>query len=117
MAEAFDFAVAIARMAADNKCSNVKVLDVTGLSPVTDYMVVATGSSARQMKSSANEIEELGDERGYGPLARTGLEGETWMLVDFVDVVFHVFSVEARLYYDLDNLWGDARFIDWQTGR
>jgi ribosome-associated protein len=57
---------------------------------------------------------ELGESRRYTPMSVSGYEGENWVLADFVDVLLHVFSEEARLYYDLDGLWADARQVDWQ---
>jgi ribosome-associated protein len=111
------FAVDAARLAANTRCSNVVVLDVSRVSPVTDFFVIATGSSGRQMRSVAEEIEDLGRPQGFKALGRHGHEGESsWMLTDFVDVVVHIFSPDARGYYDLDGLWGDAGVVDWQTG-
>jgi ribosome-associated protein len=92
------------------------VLDVSRVSPVTDFFVIGTGSSGRQMRSVAEEIESLGTEQSFKPLGRHGHEGEAWLLTDFVDVVLHLFSPEARGYYDLDGLWGDAPQVDWQAG-
>jgi len=108
------FAIDTARLAANTRCHNVVVLDVRGLSPVTDYYVVATGTSARQMRTVMDDLEELGTARGYAPISRSGYEGETWLLCDMVDVVVHVFNQDARMFYDLDNLWGDAQRIDWK---
>ena len=107
------FAIDAARLAANTRCHNVVLLDVRGISPVTDYMIVATGTSPRQMRSVCDEIAEMGEKVNYTPLASNGMEGETWMLIDFVDVVVHVFSNDARQFYDLDNLWGDAAKVDW----
>jgi len=86
----------------------VAVLDLTRLWPVADYFVIATGSSQRQMRSVCDEIEELAAGRGLRAFSRSGYEGQTWIVLDFIDVVMHLFSPEARSYYDLDNLWGDA---------
>lgn len=112
---AHDFAIAAAKMAADTRCTNVVVLDVRGISPITDYLVIATGTSARQMRSVTDDIEEMAEPMGYKPLTRAGYEGENWILVDFVTVVVHIFAPEARAYYDLDNLWGDGKKVDWQS--
>jgi len=101
-------------MAANTRCHNVVVLDVRGLSPVTDYYVVANGTSARQMRSVMDDLEELGTARGYAPIARSVYGGETWLLCDMVDVVVHVFNQDSREFYDLDNLWGDARRVEWK---
>jgi ribosome-associated protein len=92
----------------------VAVLDVSGLSPVTDFLVLATGTSPRQMKSVCDQVEELAGPRDYKALSRAGDEGGSWIVMDFIDVVVHVFSQDARLFYDLDNLWGDARRVPWE---
>lgn len=110
------FAIETARLAAHTRSQNVVVLDVRHLSPVTDYFVLATGSSPRQMRTVADQAAELGAGSGFSPLGTAGYEGDSWMLTDFVDVVLHVFSSSARLFYDLDTLWGDAPKVDWQQG-
>src|SRR5687767_3010689 len=103
-----EFAIEAARLAANTRCHNVVVLDVTGLSPVTDFFILATGTSPRQMRTVIDEVSELGEARNFAPYMNSGYEGEQWILVDFIDVVLHVFSQDARQFYDLDNLWGDA---------
>jgi ribosome-associated protein len=92
----------------------VVVLDVRGISPVTDFFVLVTGTSGRQMRSVAVEIEEMGAPLKFVPFGRNGHEGESWVLTDFVDVVLHLFSPESRSYYDLDGLWGDAPRVEWK---
>jgi len=114
--DARQFAVDAARLASDLHCQNVVVLDVRGISPVTDFFVLATGTSGRQMKSIAEQIEELGEPRGFVPFGRNGHEGDSWVLTDFVDVVLHAFSPATRSYYDLDGLWGDAPRVEWKEG-
>jgi ribosome-associated protein len=105
------FAIDAARLAADTRCHNVVVLDVTGISPVCDFFVIASGTSSRQMRGVADEIAELGGKQNFAPLSSSGMDGDSWMLVDFVDVIVHLFSDTARSYYDLENLWGDAKPI------
>ena len=90
------------------------MLDMAGVSPVTDFYVIATGTSARQMRSVCDDVDELGEKMGFSSFHRSGYEGETWIAVDYVDVVVHVFNQEARLYYDLENLWGDAKRVTWE---
>lgn len=108
------FAIEAARLAFHTRCSNVVVLDVSGLSPVTDFFVIATGTSTPQMRAVASQVGELGEKTNFAPFSRSGYEGESWILVDCIDVVFHVFSTESRQFYDLDNLWGDAVRVDWR---
>ncbi len=104
----------MARLASATRCHDVVVLDVRGLSPVTDYFVLATGISPRQMTTVIKEAQELGESIGFGPVGRAGQGQESWFLVDFVHVVLHVFTGEARLFYDLESLWGDAPKVKWE---
>ena len=90
------------------------MLEVTNISPVTDFMVIATGTSPRQMKTAVDDLEEMAGPRDFRPLSKAGDGGANWTCIDFIDVVVHVFSQEARLYYDLDGLWGDAAKVPWE---
>ncbi len=90
------------------------ILDLTRLWPVADFFVIATGTSQRQMHSVCKDLEETAAALGSHAHSRSGYEGQTWIVVDFIDVVVHIFSPEARAYYDLDNLWGDAPKIPWE---
>jgi ribosome-associated protein len=107
--------VGTTKLAPTTRCRDVAVLNLVGLWPVADYFVLATGASPRQMRAVCNQIEELAGKMGSKTFSRSGYEGETWIVVDFIDVVVHLFSGESRQYYDLDNLWGDAPKIDWES--
>ncbi len=109
-----ELAIEIARTASGSKCHQVVVLDVTGLSPVCDFLVLGTGTSSRQMRSTVDDAVENGEALGYPANCVSGTSGELWMLADFVDVVLHLFTQDSREYYDLDSLWGDARPVAWQ---
>ena len=115
-------AVRMAQVCAENRCRDVVVLDLRELSPVTDFFVLATGTSARQMRTAAARAVDAGGELGQKPFGVEGIEsGEgadaaRWMLIDYVDVVVHVFTDESRRYYDLELLWGDASRVNWQRG-
>lgn len=92
----------------DMKGKNVVQVDVRGLSNVTDYMVIATGTSNRHVKSLADEVSFQAKQNGVIPL---GIEGEMsgdWVLSDLGDVVVHVMQAEARDFYDLERLWNPA---------
>jgi ribosome-associated protein len=102
------FALSAAKVAAERHCSDITVLDLRGKSPATDYFVIATGTSDRQMRTVADEICEAARERGLKRFGRAGYEQARWILLDFVDVVIHIFDSEYRNYYDLELLWGDA---------
>ncbi len=66
------------------------------------------------MRTVCDDLEEMARPLGFTAISNSGYGGQTWVLLDFVDVIVHLFSHEARLYYDLENLWGDARRIDWE---
>lgn len=111
--KAKEFAQAAARIAQSRHCTNIVVLDLRGLSPATDYFVIATGTSGRQSRTVADEISAAARERGMSRFGRAGYEQGRWILLDFVDVVVHLFDPEYRQFYDLELLWGDAEKIDY----
>ena len=107
------FALAAAEVAAGRHCSDILVLDLRGKSPATDYFVIATGTSDRQMRAVADEICEAAKEDAIQRFGRAGYEQARWILLDFIDVVIHIFDREYREYYDLELLWGDAERLQW----
>jgi ribosome-associated protein len=109
-----EFAMEAARLLADRHCEDVRLMDVRGLSQVCDYVLIGTGTSDRQMKSVAAELEDLGQERDNRAFRSNRDEGGTWIVVDFVNLVTHLFEPNMRAYYDLETLWADARTVDWQ---
>jgi ribosome-associated protein len=113
-AEAKTFALAAARLAAERHCTDIVVMDLKGKSPATDYFVIATGTSNRQMRTVADEISEEGRKQGLSRFGRAGYEQARWILLDFVDIVVHIFDSEYREYYDLELLWGDAKRLKWE---
>ncbi len=108
------FAVDAARLLADNKCTDVVVLDVTAVSTMSDYIIVASGTSDRQMKSTADDVGELWTKRNYAPYRTDVDDRSTWIVVDFVDVVVHIFEPNTRAHYDLEMLWADAGRLEWE---
>lgn len=108
------FAIEAARLVHDDKCEQVVVLDVRNLSQVTDYIVIGSGTSDRQMKSVLDHVEELGEESGLPAFRSNTDAGATWLLIDFIDVVVHLFEPNTRAHYDLEMLWGDAPRLAWE---
>jgi ribosome-associated protein len=108
------FAIDAARLIADTRCSQIVVLDVSGVSPITDFLVIASGTSPRQMKTACDNVEEIADPRNFRALSHSGDTSSNWTCIDFVDVVIHVFSTEARRFYDLESMWGDATRVSWE---
>ena len=97
-----------ARAALDKKAIDLTVLDVQGVSNVTDYFLVCSGRSAPHVKTIAEAIREELTEDGVRPLHAEGHAESGWVLLDYGDVLMHVFLEDARAYYALERLWGDA---------
>jgi ribosome-associated protein len=97
-----------ASSALERKAEDVVALDLRGVSSATDYFVIATGHSDIQVRSIAEHVMEELNARGIRPLHVEGLDRARWVLLDFVDFVVHVFHPQARDFYQLERLWGDA---------
>jgi ribosome-associated protein len=102
-----------ARAASSKQGEAIVVLDVRDLITITDYFVIVSGTSERQVKTIADEVVSSLKAQGVRPVRHEGEPAAGWVLLDFVDFVVHVFSQEQREYYRLDNLWADAPVIDW----
>jgi len=101
--------MAIAIAALDKKAVGLEILDVAGKVDYADYLVVMTGRSDRHAQALAQGIEQALKDRGIRPVAIEGFPHGAWVLMDFGDVVVHVFQSEARQLYDIEGLWLDAR--------
>lgn len=110
-------AVIAARCADEMRGKDIVVLDMTRIASIVDFFVIATGTSRRQMHAIADEVNrKLKGEAGNDRLGIEGYRTEAnWILVDFGDVVLHVFTEEGRDLYDLENLKADAERFDWQN--
>lgn len=97
-----------ARAALDKRAVNVVVLDVQGLSSVTDYFLVCSGKSTTHVQSISEAIRDGLKTLGMRPLHAEGVAESGWVLLDYGDVLVHVFLEDTRLYYALERLWGDA---------
>ena len=96
-------------LAENRKAENVVVLDVTKVSSITDYFVVATGTSEPHLRAIVGEItEKLRDEHGLKPNAADGTLQTSWIVLDYFDVIVHVMRNDVREHYKLEDLWGDA---------
>ena len=108
-------ALAAARTAAENRGREIVILDMRDITPIFDYFVVATGSSRRQLHAMSEEIDhtledDLNDER----YSVEGYQESRWILLDYGDVVIHLFEPDTRDYYALEDLWSQAKQIPWQ---
>lgn len=109
-----DVAITAARAAADKQAADIVVLDVSTTLVITDHFVICSAGSDRQVKSVLEAIEEAIRGLGERPTRREGEPGAGWSLLDYIDVVVHVFGTEEREYYDLERLWRDAPRVKWQ---
>jgi len=106
-----ELALEAARAGLDKKAGAVEIVDVTGKVDYADYLVLMTGQSDRHVATIARAVDEALSQRGYHAISIEGLPRGYWVLIDFVDVVVHVFNEETRALYDLDGLWMDARRV------
>ena len=102
----------IAKVLDARKGLDVKVIKIGDISILADYMVIATGTSSTHVKSLADYVEYEMDEQGVSVSHIEGHRSDTWILLDYVDVIVHVFNEESRRYYDLDRLWEDGEEVD-----
>jgi ribosome-associated protein len=109
-------AVTAARAAAEKQGADITVLDVRSLIVITDFFVIVSGSTSRQVKTIVDAVEEALRGLGVKPLRREGETEGRWVLLDYVDVVVHAFGAEERRYYDLERLWKDADRLSWEDG-
>jgi len=113
--EAQQFAIHAAQLLDDYDCGDIRVIDVRGVSPLTYYLVIASGTSDRQLRSLTRQVAKLGTEQGFDRFGDDTDEAATWMVADFVEVMVHLFEPNTRGHYDLEMLWGDAPDVDWQS--
>jgi len=104
----------IAALALTKKASRVVIMDLRKLTDMTDFFVVCSGDSDVQVKAIADAIIDGTENAGIDVWHKEGLSQRQWILLDYVDVVVHVFHKEARKYYALEKLWGDAKFEEIQ---
>jgi ribosome-associated protein len=109
-----EVAIAAARAAAAKQGTGLVILDVRDLIVITDYFVIATGTSDRQTRTIVEEVERSLRAEGTRPVRREGVTEGRWVLLDYVDVVVHVFAEEEREYYGLERLWRDAPRVEWE---
>jgi ribosome-associated protein len=106
------FALLISELIKNKKGFNIKILDLKKLSTIADYFVICSADSERQVKAIAEEVEEKLIEKGIKCFHREGFENLNWVLLDYFDVIVHVFKTDSRSYYNLEKFWGDAPTVD-----
>ena len=111
--ESKDLALRAAAILDKRKASSVKVLKVRDLTVLTDYFVIASGTSSTHVKSLGEEVDfQLDKNEGIQPLHTEGVDSRSWVVLDYGEVIVHVFTPEAREFYDLDHMWADGEEVD-----
>ncbi len=109
------YACLVARVADEFKGQDILVMDLTAITPIVDYFVLATATNRRQMHAVVEEVDRAMAAVGSQRIGIEGYDSNRWILQDYGDVVLHVFSPEARQLYDLEHLWADAPRVQWQA--
>lgn len=105
-----------ARAASTKQGTQIVILDVRDLITITDFFVIVSGASDRQVTTIGDEVVHRLRDRGVRPIRTEGESGARWLLLDYVDFVVHVFHEEEREFYRLDRLWRDAETVEWEEG-
>lgn len=109
-----EWATTAARAADDKKCEATVILEVGTILAITDFFVITSAANRRQVRTVAEEIEkQVKASGGPRPLRIEGLDDLTWVLIDYGDLVVHIFDPATRAYYDLERLWRDVPHLEW----
>ena len=96
----------------DKKAEDIRVIDISDLSVLADFFIIATGNNRTQVQAMADEVEQKLGRAGAVPKQIEGYQAANWGLLDFGDVIIHIFDAQNRLFYDLERIWKDGRQID-----
>ncbi|MGE4357574.1 MAG: ribosome silencing factor [Candidatus Omnitrophota bacterium] len=100
-------------MCRDKKAEEIKILDIRKISTIADFFVICSGSSTKRADSIREAVEEGLRMQNFKPLHREGISSSTWILLDYGDIIVHIFYEPTRKFYDLDRLWGEAPTIEF----
>ena len=96
----------------EKKGEDIKIIDISGISVMADYFIIANGNSITQVQALVDNVEEKMNQSGFIMKRKEGNRSSTWVLLDFGDIVVHVFDNEDRLFYDLERIWSDGKTVD-----
>lgn len=96
----------------DKKAEDIRVIDISEVSVLADYFLIASGKNRNQLQALADEMEEKLGRAGYPMKQSEGYDSANWILLDFGDIIIHLFDQENRLFYDLERIWRDGKQID-----
>ncbi len=107
-----EMAKAACEALADKKAEDIRVIDIRGISVLADYFVIASAANANQVQAILDAVEEALHKKGYNLDKVEGNRRSSWILMDYKDIIVHLFSKEDRLFYDLERIWQDGTFIE-----
>lgn len=96
----------------DKKAEDIKVIDISEVSVIADYFIIASGTNRSQIQAMSDNVEETLGRAGYPLKQIEGYQNANWVLLDFNDVIIHIFDKENRLFYDLERIWRDGKLIE-----
>lgn len=99
----------------EKKADDIRILDISEISVLADYFIIAGGENRNQIQAMIDNVEEKLAETGYHPKQIEGYNTAGWILMDYGDIIIHVFSKEDRLFYDLERIWRDGKTVDIET--
>lgn len=111
MTESAKFARIAYDALADKKGENIKIIDISGISPMADYFIIADGANQNQLQAMCDAVDEALFAAGCKLRQTEGNRNSTWILMDYTDIIVHVFSREDRLFYDLERIWTDGKEV------
>lgn len=96
----------------EKKAHDIKVIDIHEVSVIADFFLIASGSNQNQVQAMTDNVEETLAKAGYEPKQIEGTRNSSWILMDYGDLIVHLFDEENRLFYDLERIWGDGKVLD-----
>ena len=99
----------------DKKGQDIKILKISNISTIADYFVIVTGANSSQIRALQDNAEEQLAKNGFRPTKIEGIKNSSWVLMDYSDIILHVFSIEDREFYNLDHIWKDAEVISRES--
>lgn len=96
----------------DKKADDIRIIDISEVSVMADYFIIASGSNRNQVQAMADNVEEKLHDAGIRPRQIEGYHTANWILMDFNDIIVHIFNEEDRLFYNLEKIWLDGKLID-----
>lgn len=112
MEQAINMARTAYEALADKKGEDIRVIDISEISPIADYFIISNGTSSSQVDALVDNVEEKMHKAGYSFKQQEGTNSGTWVLMDYGDIIVHIFDKENRSFYNLEHIWSDGREVE-----